>query len=305
MRFLRSFAVVALFSVCLAGSTLAETPTFSFDPPDSIEYRSTTRVERVRYIDGNPTSVDSTTTNSVHRVVRDGAIFEMMYQPVSILSFRNGSQIRNSILTAMSDTEFTYRVDSTGKALSVEGHNDVLAKVYEAAPEMLQNAGAKLDPEQMAQRDQAEWNLRFEPLIGKPVVLGAVAWQSVPNLLPDGTALTSYVVISVADTFRVDGQLCGRVNYRMDSDAERLSSELEIPVDEFRANFPGASDPGITTGGRMKGAIQLVIEVATGLEHAERVESVIEMPVKGQNEDTHQLSVSEIQVKEYDYGGDR
>jgi hypothetical protein len=292
------FSIVCV--VAFNASAGADAGVFTFNPPDSSEFTGTVISERIRFLDGVRRSVDTTKISSYHLFTKTETGFEQVTQPVSIVSSRDGQVSKNPIFGILADTEITFAIDATGRALEVEGFEDIHRKVEEYVHPIAESLKRSLDPAAMARKELTEWNTRMEPLAGKPVKLGGIAYERRPYVLPNGAKAEYYVVVTLSDTSRTDGKLCAHVEYDSDTDparlAERLGESIEYLADQFDLSDSAMAAP-VDDSNSSQSSMQMLIEVETMLVHSEHSESETSLTVKDPDNQTHLVRAVETQDK--------
>ncbi len=278
--------IVILISLVglLVGDT-AESATFTFAPPDSTEVHGAVTSQRVRFTDSVQGPVDSTSETLFRLFLVTPTGYEMIQQPLSIVTRRNGQVTKNPFFSLLSDTEIKYELDSNGYARRVSGYEQIQKKADELYPEFADVVRKSMDPRLMAEEDQARWNARVPILSGQQAKPGEVAYGAVTAPLPDGSRLNVFVACTVTDTSRVDGKLIARVDHESDSDFERLAKTVGKSTEELAEamNLPDSVLDGSNENkpGETQTSMQLTIEVATMLVQEQHSRTETEINVVG------------------------
>ncbi len=277
---LTRIVILISFVGLLVGDT-ARSATFTFAPPDSTEVHGTVTSQRMRFTDSVQGPVDSTSETLFRLFLVTPSGYEMIQQPLSIITRRNGQVTKNPLFGILADTEIKYRLDSNGYARHVSGYEDVRKKAEEMLPQYADAIRKSMDPKLMAEEEQARWNAQVPILSGKQAKPGDIAYGTVTAPLPDGSRLNVYVVCTVTDTSRVEGELIAHIDHKSDSEFERLAKTLGRSTEELAEamNLPDSVLGGNNESrqGDTRTSMQFTIEVATMLvrEQHSRTETTI------------------------------
>ncbi|MGD8922559.1 MAG: hypothetical protein PVH24_04870 [Candidatus Zixiibacteriota bacterium] len=277
--------------------------TFSFAPPDSTEVHGAVKSERIRFTDSVQGPIDSTSETLFRLFLVTPTGYEMIQQPLSIISRRNGQETKNPILGILADTEIKYELDSNGYARQVSGYEEVQNKADKMLPQYADALRKSMNPTLMAEEDRARWNAQVALLSGKQVIPGEVAYGTVTEPLPDGSKLNVYIVCKVTDTSRIGGKLVAHIDHTSDSDFERLAKSLGRSTDKLAEamNLPDSVLVGDDEdqGSNTRMSMQMEMEVGTMLIREQHSHAETTIRVVGPDSRMH--NIRQVKSEDIDF----
>lgn len=258
---------------------------FEFNPPDGAVYEQISTRTRTLELPSGPRT-DVSETKSRETVAKTGDGFAIKSKFVYSTISRDGQPIANPISAAMEGLEVTFSISPDGQLREIKGFSGIIDAVKAKFPGPVAQMMIPLfNEDSLVQRERAEWEGRIGGFVGKSAGIGDVWMGEDEYPLPTGGKAKFYSATTFDSFVDCGGKKCVLVKFAYDSSSEDLA-KLVGKVAGDLAKSAGA-DPGVatlTSGVRITGAGQRIVDPSTMIVHSERIERTIklEMDIGGQ-----------------------
>lgn len=211
----------------------AETVTFRFAPPDGTTGVETVILTRTREAGATIQRTDVQKGQARVRFDKAPDGWIMTGTPISMSVETDGKPVASPILAALQGVVATYRLDSRGNLVSIQGYEGLAEKASQGLPPEEARALAQaLAPESILAREKVEWSSRIGQYTGRTFELGSAWTTEAPLALPSGGEVQVRTRVELAERTPcgVD-RSCVRLRFRYDSDAAAISGTGERVVD--------------------------------------------------------------------------
>lgn len=298
-------SVIAGFLILLLGSGTESSPlVFRFNPPDSISFSVEVKTDRTRWFDSTKSATDSS-ISVVRRTIRRTATgFTMTARPVSIVTKSDGQVADSPINTILKATRVTSQIDSMGLITSVSGYDRIPKQLDSLfTGQTATRLKDVLSPENLAAREQLEWNTKLQGLAGLTLDIGRMSYEKAQYPIPGGTHIPFLVAIRVVDTINLNGKTCAILVISADSDPNEITKRLRVSPDEIALNYPLNDVTGrevVKAGSRYFSETRVVLEISTLLpqsEDSQREITIMGDPAQG----ARKMRLIEGETRRYTY----
>jgi hypothetical protein len=277
---------------------------FRFNPPDSITFSVEVKTERTRWFDSTKYPTDSSISTVRRTLKRSGGGYTMVAQAKSIVTKSDGKIADNPINGILMGTKVSSRLDSLGQITSVTGYEKVPSQIDSLfIGQLAARLKESLKPENLAAREQLEWNGKFQGLPGRVIDFGEITYEQAQYPLTGGLHIPFMVAIRVIDTVILNGKLCAVMLISAGSDPNEMTERLKVDSDEIAMHFPlhdGAGMAVTKAGSRYWAESRIVLEIATLLPQSES--SRREITVAGEpGAGPRKMRLIESETRHYDY----
>jgi hypothetical protein len=300
----RNKIIIGLLTVFWGISAESSPLTFKFNPPDSITFSVEVKSERTRWFDSTKNSTDSSISVVRRTIKRTPTGFTMTARPQSIVTKIGGQAVDSPVNTVLKATRVTSQLDTLGLITTVTG--------YDRIPQQLDSlftgqTAARLKevlkPENLAAREQLEWNGKLQGLAGESVDIGKISYEKAEYPIPGGTHIPFMVAVQVVDTIELHGKACAILLISAGSDPNEMARFLRVPTDEIAMNYPMNDAAGmavVKAGSRYFSETRVVLEIATLLPQSES--SRREITVMGEpGQAVRKMRLVESETRRYNY----
>lgn len=292
--------------ICLTCVAAEASPlTFQFNPPDSITFSVEIKTERTRWFDSTKYPTDSSIATVRRTLKRSDSGYTMVAQATSIVTKSDGKDADNPINGILMRTKVLSRLDSLGQIKSVTGYEKVPSQIDSLfTGQLAARLKGSLTPENLAAREQLEWNGKLQGLPGQDIAIGRIDYEQAEYPLPGGAHIPFLVALRVVDTMVVNGKLCAVMLISADSDPNQIVVRLNVSSDEIAMHYPLHDGPGLAVtkaGSRYYAESRIVLEIATLLPQSESARR--EITVAGEpGSGPRKMRLIESETRRYNYG---
>lgn len=302
-----------LFIICLAPVvSAAESVQFTFDPPTPLTYRETVRTTRSDEGPQGPGREITVISRSEIELIQEGEGYKMTVRsepPKQVRAGREMSMQSNPIMKAIENAVFTYTLDGDGHIQSVEGYEEVVAKIQqitmslmEQIPEAqrgrfartVQNMMEMIQPEALVERMRAEWDGRVAEFDGLELEVGETYTSESEFPLPTGGTVKYLNAVKFAGLVPCGDDQCAKIVYQYDTDPSALNDFVGETLEALGGEGPSNTE--------ISGEGERVIDPDTLLIQSETQKRKIVMTMTGRNGEEATMTRNETREFTYDYG---
>lgn len=296
--------VFAALIALLVSSAAAAPPVFRFRPPDSITFTLEVKSSHTRSFDTTNYPTDSSITTLRRTLTRSGNRFQMVSQPISIVTKSGGQVADNPINGILEGTQVLSTLDTLGLITSVSGFEHIGARIdSQYTGQLAERLKRSLSVENLSAREQFGWNGILQNLAGRQVDFEKIDYEQSQYPLPGGLHIPLLIAVRLTDTIRLSGKLCGVLRISAGSDPMELAKRIGKTSDEVIVHYPLSDTAGIgvtQAGSRYNSETEAVIEIGTMLPQSESTSR--EIVVAGSTKSgASVLKMVEGEARRYDY----
>ena len=217
---------------CSQSPSPGEAFRLTYNPPDSVDFNVEV-VSTTQRIRGADTSVDSSWSMTSHTLVADGSGYKIYSATDTTWFSQNGERLNSPIVALFAAGKFTHLIDSTGKALDVQGYEALFEQLDTLLdPDTATMLRQNVNPAMLKEREMRDWNSRLNRFADQDLYVGQPIYDTIPVTLPTGAMLRGYEVRELVDTVRLDTTLCARILVASHTDPRKLAEMIGKPADE-------------------------------------------------------------------------
>lgn len=297
---------IAPLAVLAQGAALPQTEEFifRFQPPDGTIVRQTYKFERMRTIEGQPSTRDEAETVTEGRFRRVGDGFEYSPKIISSTLRRNGTAINDPISELLSKVQVIYVISKGAEATEIRGFGEVAQMVKSTMPAQLAAALAPvLNESSLVAQQKAEWNARYSDFADGTFKIGDVIDVQAPQRLPNGETINYTIRTSFPSWEPCPAGTCIRIKQIYESDAAELAKLVDGVVGSVIRSATGSQTaPKVEKDAtRITGSLSRLIDPKTMLIYAEQVKRTISMRVQLPGQGTLPTVQEESRTYTYTY----
>jgi hypothetical protein len=297
--------LIALFILGGSLSIQAEPIDFTFNPPDSMSFYSTTVSTRYRVTNGETGPVDTTEVASDHILRKVDSGWTLSTLPESVASSRSGEDADNPIMEAVGMSTVTLHLNAAGEALSADGFDGLLDRIDSLADSATAAAARRaLDPQQLAASQVTEWNSRIMLLTQLSMDVGDISYEQAVHELPRIGRLQFFTATEFVDTSRINGRLAGEVRITSHSDPEGFGSLVGLTLKEVQNEFnipDSMVDLYANKGGYVSSTVDMTFDIETLMPFSETGEQVVHVAGTPPGGEPQVMEMVDRQEKQYRY----
>lgn len=297
-----------------------KTVTFTFAPPDGIEYVQTLVTTRERIFDGTERQIDRSESEVAIVIDRVEDGYRMTAKPTGHKMVRDGKPVTDPISQMLQRAVATYRIDEEGQVRSIEGFGGLLDGIKDSLPpDVLEALAPMINEDALVAREVAEWNGRIGDFAGAEVTIGETIEGETPFTLPNGESMT-YLSTTTFPGFRdCPAGSCVVIEIEYDSNAEALEAltveTVTDVVDAVGGIDGGESDDPTSTDGNstepasgeapassIQGTVRRLIDPETMLIYEETVTRTIRMTMDIPGAGATPVVMNEDRIYRFRYG---
>lgn len=298
---------ILIILVLLGGSVSlhAEPFEFTFHPPDSMEFSSSTTSIRYRTTNGETGPVDTTEVVSDHILTKVDSGWTLSTLPESVASSRSGEEADNPIMEAVGMSTVTLHLDPGGRAVSAEGFDGLLDRIDSLADSATAAAARRaLDPQELAASQVTEWNSRIVLLTQLSMDVGDVSYEQAVHELPRIGRLQFFTATEFVDTSRIDGRLAGEVKITSHSDPAGFGDLVGLTLKEVQVEFnipDSMIDLYANKGGYVSSVVDMTFDLETLMPFAETGQQLVHVSGAPPGGEPQVMEMVDRQEKQYQY----
>lgn len=298
---------LAIFLVAFSNGSISKEDVeirFSFAPGGNISFVQKLTTIKEKDIGDKGRQVDESVSTTKITMTRTKAGWNVLAKPKSIIMKRNGKVIDNPIASLLSSAEITYKLDSAGNIIDIEGYDAFIDGISKKIPpKIFKQLAPVLNVEALKAKDEADWNGRIGDYLGIEVSIGDSFVTDVPFELPDGSTIhyntrTKFLAIEPCA-----GKRCVRIDQVYDSQADnvaKITGGIVNNVTKAVAPGLGNSHPE-NNSASISGTVSRLIDPDTMLIHTERVTRIMEMKIDMPGSGLVPVKVTETRLYEFQY----
>lgn len=281
---LRLGVVLLALPVCAPAARAADagSTAFQFKPQTPLSWTEQSVSRRSVIAPAVDPVEDEITVETRYTVVTDGDGYKVTAAPVSFVLKRAGKVETDALTQIVQTTPVTYRLDSTGRLLKIEGYEKLLETVSRVAPKEMEKVLPSLFGEKtLVEKETAVWRGRLGDALGKPVEKNAGWITDALSPLPDGSQARYYIATVVTGEQEKDGHRLVTQKFLFTADMSRLQSQandLVRDVVKF-ANRPRPLTP--LPGFSVSGHGERLVDPETMVVHSEKYSRNVQIVIMG------------------------
>ena len=297
----------SLFLFAFFDSSLSKEPgtiKFSFSPGGSTSFMQKLTTIKEKDMGAKGQQLDESVSTTKFTITKNGSGWDVLAEPKNISMRRNKEEINNPIVSLLSSAVITYKLDSDGNIVDVDGYEpfiDAISK--QIPPEVFKQLAPILNIDVMKAKDIAEWNGRIGDYVGVEVEIGDTFVAEIPYQIPNGPTIDYRVQTSISALVPCGEKKCLRIEQHYDSRADNLAKmtgEVVSNVSEaLSPELSGSSSDSNTA--IIKGEVVRVIDPETMLIYAENSSRTIAMEIDLPGEGLIPVKTTETRSYEFEY----
>lgn len=294
---------LSLFSASISANE-KETIKFVFSPGEKISFIQKLSVKKEKDMGDEGKQLDESISTTKITITRTKDGWDVLAKPIDVSMTRNGKEVNDPIATLLLSAVITYKLDTFGNILDVEGYERFIDRISkQLPPDIFQQLAPVLNIDAIKTKEIAEWNGRIGDYIGAEVKIGDRFSAEVPFQLPNGSTINYNVNTSIAAMEPCAKSQCVRIEQVYDSQTDELA-KLSGNV---LSNVTKAIAPEIEKGkpesntSTISGNVKRTIDPKTMLLYGEELTRVISMKMDVPGTGSSSLKVIETRVYEFLY----
>jgi len=245
---------------------------FSFSPGENISFIQKLTTIKEKDLGDKGQQLDESVSTTKITITKTKSGWDVLAEPKSISMKRNGEEIKNPIVSLLSSAVITYKLDSDGNIIDVDGYEPFIEGISkQIPPEVFKQLAPILNIETMKAKEIAEWNGRIGDYVGAEVQIGDSFVAEIPFQIPNGPTINYSVQTNIAALVPCGDKNCIRIEQHYDSQADNLAKmtgEVVSNVTETLAPEIKRSSSDSNTA-TIKGDVARVIDPETMLIYRE------------------------------------
>ncbi len=282
------WVVAIVLLVCFGVSTAKELGTikFSFSPGENISFIQKLTTLNEKDMGDKGRQLDESVSTTKITITKTKSGWDVLAEPQSISMKRNGEEVNNPIVSLLSSAVITYKLDSDGKIIDIDGYEPFIEGISkQVPPEVFKQLAPVLNVEAMKAKEIAEWNGRIGDYVGAEFQIGDTLVAETPFQIPNGPTITYSIQTSIAACVPCGEKKCVLIEQHYDSQADNLAKKVgDVVSNVSEALAPETKKPNFgSSSATIKGDVERVIDPETMLIYEEKVSRTItmEMDVPG------------------------
>jgi hypothetical protein len=281
-----------------------DTINFSFAPGENISFTQKLTTIKEKDMGDKGKQLDESVSTTKITIIKTKSGWDVLAEPRSISMKRNGEEINNPIVSFLSSAVITYKLDSDGNILDVDGYEPFIEGISkQVTPEVFKQLKPILNIEAMKSKEIAEWNGRIGDYVGAEVQIGDTFVADVPYQIPNGTTINYSVQTKIAALVPCGDNKCVRIEQIYDSQADNLAKMTgEVVSNVTEAAVPEINKPSSESNTAViKGNVTRVIDPNTMLVYEEESKRTIAMEIDIPGAGLVPVKTSETRKYEFEY----
>ncbi len=278
---------------------------FLFGPGENISFIQELTTIKEKDMGEKGKQLDESVSTTKITITKTESGWDVLSEPRSISMKRNGEEINNPIVSLLSSAVLTYKLDSDGTIINVEGYEPFIKGISEQiAPEVFKQLAPILNTEALESKEIVEWNGRIGDFAGVEVEIGDSFMADVPYQLPNGTTINYSVQTNIAALVPCGDNKCVRIEQFYDSQADNMAKMTGDVVSNLaeatgvEVNNPSSQENTAT----IQGNVIRIIDPKTMLVYEEESTRTITMEIAiPETEGLVPVKTSEIRKYEFEY----
>ena len=248
--------------------------------------------------------LDESLSTAIITITKTESGWDVLAEPKSISMKRDGEEINNPIVNLLSSAVITYKLDSEGNIVDVDGYELFIEGLSEqVTPEVFKQLEPILNIEAMKAKEIAEWNGRIGDYVGAEVQIGDSFVADVPYQIPNGTTINYSVQTNIVALVQCGENKCVRIEQHYDSEADNLAKMTgEVISNVYDTVAPdkqkSSSDSNTAI---IKGDVTRVIDPDTMLVYEEELNRTIAMEIDIPGVGLVPVKTTETRKYEFEY----
>ena len=279
---------------------------FAFNRKDGETYIQKLSISMERYI--SPTNIKMDDTLSETRVtcnkIADG--WEILSQPVNRIIYQNGKEVKNPLLSMLSEFVITYKLNEDGEIKDVGGYEKVLEAIESQYPSDLDKGIlSSLDINALKQREFAEWNRRIGDFLNKKFSIGDVWESETSSALQNGEELSYRVKTHFKELVQHKSRRCILIEQTYDSTGKGITDFISSiakmdPIEKNNYKYDKIKDGKVSSS--IIGKVTRLIDPSTMNIYKEEAERTIHMEMDISGFGKIPIKIVETRSYDYEYG---
>ena len=299
-----ALAIILLAYFGNAISKESESIKFSFAPGENISFTQKLTTIRENDMGEKGKQLDEAVSTTMITIRKTKSGWDVLEEPRSFSMKRNGKEINNPIVSLLASAVITYKLDSAGNILDVDGYEPFIEGISkQVTPEVFTQLKPILDIDAMKSKEIAEWNGRIGDYVGAEVQIGDSFVADAPYQLSNGEIINYRVHTKIAAFTPCGNSKCIRIEQFYDSQADKLAKmtgEFVSDVIETAAPEKNKADSESNTA-VIKGTVTRVIDPDTMLIYEEESNRSIAMEIDIPGAGPVTVNTSETRKYEFEY----
>jgi hypothetical protein len=294
--------LLAYFSSAI--SKELDTIYFSFAPGENISFTQKLTTIKEKDMGDKGKQLDESVSTTKITIIKTKSGWDVLAEPRSISMKRNGEEINNPIVSFLSSAVITYKLDSDGNILDVDGYEPFIEGISkQVTPEVFKQLKPILNIEAMKSKEIAEWNGRIGDYVGAEAQIGDSFVADVPYQIPNGATINYSVQTKIAALVPCGDNKCVRIEQVYDSQADNLAKMTgEVVSNVTEAAVPEIIKPSSESNTAIiKGNVTRVIDPKTMLVYEEESKRTIAMEIDIPGAGLVPVKTSETRKYEFEY----
>ncbi len=197
---------------------------FSFAPGEYVSFIQKLTIIKEKDMGSNGMQRDESVSTTKITIRKTQSGWNILAEPKKLSMKRNGKKINNPIVSLLSSAIITYKLDSDGNIIDVDGYGQFIERFSKLVPpKIFEQLTPMLNIEALKRKEFAEWNGRIGDYVGAVVQIGDSFLVDVPYQIPNGLTIHYNVKTHITALVPCGDTECVRIEQSYDSQADNLA----------------------------------------------------------------------------------